>query len=48
MVLFDMQIQQMTSGEVLTALRAAIHMSLQIMNFVVLVGCKRERLAVRR
>jgi hypothetical protein len=48
MVLLDMQIEQMTSGKVLAALRAAVHMSLQIMDLVVLVGCKRERLAVRR
>lgn len=48
MILFDMEIQKMTRGEVLTALRAAIDMGLSVMDLVVLVRGEREGLAVRR
>jgi len=48
MILFDMEIQEMSRGEVLTALRAAIDMGLSIVHLVVLVRGEREGLAVRR
>jgi hypothetical protein len=48
MVLLDVQIEQMTRGEVLAALRTAIHMRLKVMDLVIFIGRERERLAVRR
>jgi hypothetical protein len=48
MILFDMEIQEMTRWEILTALRAAIDMCLLIVDLVVFVRGEREGLTVRR
>lgn len=47
MILFDMQIQKPIRGEVLSTLHAAVYMRLAIMNLVVLVRSKIQRLPVR-
>lgn len=48
MVLLDVYVEQMTSGEVLATLGTTVDMGLEIMDLVILVGCERERLGVRR
>lgn len=48
MILLDVYVEQMTSGEVLAALGTAVDMGLKIMDLIILVGCERERFAVRR
>ena len=48
MVLLDMQIQEPTRGKIPPTLNTPIHMSLTIMNLIIRIRGKRERLPMRR
>jgi len=48
MVLLDVYIKETTSREIFAALRATVDVGLKVMNLIILVGCERVRLAVRR
>ena len=46
MILLDMEIQEVFGGKVLSAFQTAIDMGFVVMDLVVLVRCKEQRLPV--